>query len=262
MAKTNKTMNLAFALMVSSAGAAYAGIPAVNSVQNVQQDETCTGIVKDATGEPVIGASVLVKGTSIGSATDLDGKFTIKGIKKGAALRISYLGFQTIEVIYHGGPLDVTLKEDSQSLKEVVVTALGMKRDKKALGYAVTELKGEDLNASIINPTNALQGKVAGVDINQSDGGMFGTSKILIRGASTLGTNNQPIYVVDGIILDNSNHVSSADWDQSNADYGNELKNLNPADFESVSVLKGAAATALYGSRGLNGAIVITTKIG
>ena len=262
MAKTNKTMNLAFALMVGSAGAAYAGIPAVNSVQNVQQDETCTGIVKDATGEPVIGASVLVKGTSIGSATDLDGKFTIKGIKKGAALRISYLGFQTIEVIYHGGPLDVTLKEDSQSLKEVVVTALGMKRDKKALGYAVTELKGEDLNASIINPTNALQGKVAGVDINQSDGGMFGTSKILIRGASTLGTNNQPIYVVDGIILDNSNHVSSADWDQSNADYGNELKNLNPADFESVSVLKGAAATALYGSRGLNGAIVITTKSG
>ena len=187
MAKTNKTMNLAFALMVGSAGAAYAGIPAVNSVQNVQQDETCTGIVKDATGEPVIGASVLVKGTSIGSATDLDGKFTIKGIKKGAALRISYLGFQTIEVIYRGGPLDVTLKEDSQSLKEVVVTALGMKRDKKALGYAVTELKGEDLNASIINPTNALQGKVAGVEINQSDGGMFGTSKILIRGASTLG---------------------------------------------------------------------------
>lgn len=145
MAKTNKTMNLAFALMVGSAGAAYAGIPAVNSVQNVQQDETCTGIVKDATGEPIIGASVLVKGTSVGSATDLDGKFTIKGIKKGAALRISYLGFQTIEVIYHGGPLDVTLKEDSQSLKEVVVTALGMKRDKKALGYAVTELKGEDL---------------------------------------------------------------------------------------------------------------------
>ena len=96
MAKTNKTMNLAFALMVGSAGAAYAGIPAVNSVQNIQQDETCTGIVKDATGEPVIGASVLVKGTSIGSATDLDGKFTIKGIKKGAALRISYLGFQTI----------------------------------------------------------------------------------------------------------------------------------------------------------------------
>ena len=262
MAKTNKTMNLAFALMVGSAGAAYAGIPAVNSVQNVQQDETCTGIVKDATGEPVIGASVLVKGTSIGSATDLDGKFTIKGIKKGAALRISYLCFQTIEVVYHGSPLDVTLKEDSQSLKEVVVTALGMKRDKKALGYAVTELKGEDLNASIINPTNALQGKVAGVEINQSDGGMFGTSKILIRGASTLGSNNQPIYVVDGIILDNDIHESSADWNSSNNDYGNELKNLNPADFESVSVLKGAAATALYGSRGLNGAIVITTKSG
>ena len=109
---------------------------------------------------------------------------------------------------------------------------------------------------------SALQGKVAGVNINQSDGGIFGTNKIEIRGASTLGTNNQPIYVVDGIILDNSVHDSSADWNGDSGDYGNELKNLNPADFESVSVLKGAAATALYGSRGLNGVVVITTKSG
>ncbi len=109
---------------------------------------------------------------------------------------------------------------------------------------------------------SALQGKVAGVNINQSDGGLFGSNKIEIRGASTLSSNNQPIYVVDGIILDNGVHTSSSDWDGDSNDYGNELKNLNPADFESVSVLKGAAATALYGSRGLNGVVVITTKSG
>ena len=109
---------------------------------------------------------------------------------------------------------------------------------------------------------SALQGKVAGVNINQSDGGLFGHNKIEIRGASTLGKNNQPIYVVDGIILDNDQQDKEGDWDSNNADYGNELKNLNPADFESVSVLKGAAATALYGSRGLNGVVVITTKNG
>ena len=109
---------------------------------------------------------------------------------------------------------------------------------------------------------SALQGKVAGVNINQSDGGLFGSNKIEIRGASTLSSNNQPIYVVDGIILDNSTRVADADYTADNLDYGNELKNLNPADFESVSVLKGAAATALYGSRGLNGVVVITTKSG
>ncbi|WP_370868314.1 TonB-dependent receptor plug domain-containing protein [uncultured Bacteroides sp.] len=100
------------------------------------------------------------------------------------------------------------------------------------------------------------------MNINQSDGGLFGSNKIEIRGASTLGKNNQPIYVVDGIILDNAQNDKEGDWDANNSDYGNELKNLNPADFESVSVLKGAAATALYGSRGLNGVVVITTKSG
>lgn len=229
----------------------------------MQQDGECKGVVVDATGEPVIGASVVVKGkTGVGTVTDLDGNFSLKNVKKGDVIRVTSLGMSPVEVAYNGSTIKVTLKDDSKALDEVVVTALGMKRDKKALGYAVTELKGDELNGNVINPTNALQGKVAGVEINQSDGGMFGTSKILIRGASTLGKNNQPIYVVDGIILDNDIHESSADWNTDNSDYGNELKNLNPADFESVSVLKGAAATALYGSRGLNGAIVITTKNG
>ncbi|WP_289602726.1 SusC/RagA family TonB-linked outer membrane protein, partial [Parabacteroides goldsteinii] len=144
-----------------------------------------------------------------------------------------------------------------------VVTALGMKRSEKALGYAVTELKGDELKTNAINPVASLQGKVAGVEIASSDGGMFGATKIQIRGASTLNGNNQPIYVVDGVILSNDlSGTGSSDWDSNANDYGNMLKNLNPDDFETVSVLKGAAATALYGSRGLNGAVVITTKSG
>lgn len=248
---------------LASTGATYANAaPEVAGVQTAQQQETCTGIVKDATGETVIGASVIVKGTTNGTITGIDGDFTLQNVKKGDIIQISFVGYQTMEVTFNGQPINVTLKDDAQTLDEVVVTALGMKRATKALGYAVTEMKGEDLNTNVVNPVSALQGKVAGVDISTGDGGLFGSSKILIRGASTLGNNNQPIYVVDGVILDNSVKVGDADWSTSDTDWGNELKNLNPDDFESVSVLKGAAATALYGSRGLNGAVVITTKSG
>lgn len=236
---------------------------APSNAQNVQQDAECKGVVIDATGEPVIGASVVVKGKAgVGTVTDIDGNFTLKNVKKGETLRITSLGMTPVEVVYNGSTVKVTLKDDSKALDEVVVTALGMKRDAKALGYAMTELKGDELNQNLINPVQALQGKVAGVEINSSDGGMFGASKILIRGASTLNKNNQPIYVIDGVILDNGVVENDADWAAGNQNYGNELKNLNPDDFETVSVLKGAAATALYGSRGLNGAVVITTKSG
>lgn len=220
------------------------------------------GTVMGDDGQPVIGASVLVKGTRTGTITDIDGTFSLSGVKNGATLVISSLGFVDQEVVFNGQAVNVTLASDLTQLEDAVVTALGIKRSTKALGYAVTEIKGDDLNANLINPVSALQGKVAGVEINASDGGMFGHNKILIRGSSTLNSNNQPIFVIDGIILDNDIAGSSADWDASNSDYGNSLKNLNPDDFETVSVLKGAAATALYGSRGLNGAIVITTKSG
>lgn len=264
MLKRIKSVSMLLALAgVSSTGAAYAvAVPEVDATKSVQQESTCTGVVKDATGETVIGASVVVKGTTNGTITGLDGDFSLSGVKKGDIIQISFVGYQTMEVPFNGQPLNVTLKDDTQTLEEVVVTALGMKRATKALGYAVTEMKGEDLNTNVVNPVSALQGKVAGVDISAGDGGLFGSSKILIRGASTLGTNNQPIYVVDGVILDNAVKVGDADWSTSDTDWGNELKNLNPDDFESVSVLKGAAATALYGSRGLNGAVVITTKSG
>lgn len=250
-----------------SSGAAYA-LPAkgMASVDIIQQDGTCKGVVNDAFG-PVTGASVIVKGTTNGTITDLDGNFSIPNVKKGDIIEISFVGYKKQEFAWQGTPLQVMLEEDSEMLGEVVVTALGMKREQKALGYAVTEVKGDELKAAnTVSPVAALQGKVAGVEIANSDGGLFGGTKIQIRGASTLGSNNQPIYVVDGVILDNGvSGNTTADWDAggNNAnDYGNELKNLNPDDFETVSVLKGAAATALYGSRGLNGAVVITTKGG
>lgn len=234
----------------------------VDDVGTAQQSNACTGVVKDATGETIIGASIVVKGTKNATITNIDGQFTLSNVKNGDVIVISYLGYVTQEITYTGKALNIILQDDSKSLDEVVVTALGMKRSAKALGYAMTELKGDDLNANVVNPVSALQGKIAGVDISGSDGGLFGSAKILIRGNSTLGSNNQPIYVVDGVILDNGVKEGDADWSTNDTDWGNELKNLNPDDFESVSVLKGAAATALYGSRGLNGAVVITTKSG
>lgn len=264
MSKRVQTVGVMMALMALPTCAAYATTsPTHTAAQNVQQDAECKGVVVDATGEPVIGASVVVKGKSgVGTVTDIDGNFVLKNVKKGEILRVTSLGMSPVEVVFNGSNVKVTLKDDSKALDEVVVTALGMKRETKALGYAVTELKGDNLNKSVVNPVSALQGKVAGVDISAGDGGLFGSAKILIRGASTLSDNNQPIYVVDGVILDNGVKNGDADWSTNDTDWGNELKNLNPDDFETVSVLKGAAATALYGSRGLNGAVVITTKSG
>ena len=265
MLKRLKSVSMLLFLMGASTGAAYAvANPGVADVKITQQTGTCTGIVKDATGEGVIGASVVVKGTTNGTITGLDGDFSLSNVKEGDIIVISFVGYATQEIKWTGKPLDVLLKDDTQLLGEVVVTALGLKREEKALGYAVTEVRGDELKAAnTISPVTALQGKVAGVEISSSDGGIFGAAKIQIRGASTMGNNNQPIYVVDGVILDNN--VSGNDdlnWGSNSSDYGNELKNLNPDDFETVSVLKGAAATALYGSRGLNGAVVITTKSG
>lgn len=262
MSKRLLSVSILLAAMSAAPVVANAATDNVAGVHATQQSSTCKGVVIDATGEPVIGASVLVKGTTTGTITDFDGNFEIPNVSKGATLVISFVGYKSQEVVWNGQALNITLEDDSALLDEVVVTALGMKRSAKALGYAMTEMKGDELNANVINPVQALQGKVAGVDISSSDGGMFGASKILIRGASTLGKNNQPIYVVDGVILDNGIVENDADWASGAQNYGNELKNLNPDDFETVSVLKGAAATALYGSRGLNGAVVITTKSG
>ena len=228
------------------------------------QNITVKGTVTDNTGEPVIGAGVVIKGTLKGVSTNLDGAYSIE-CASNATLVFSFIGMESQEVPVNGRTvINVSMAPDSEALKESVVTALGMRREAKALGYAVTAVDTDELiAANTVSPVASLQGKVAGVEINQSDGGLFGSTKIQIRGASTLGKNNQPIYVIDGVILDNAiSNTGDADWDANINDYGNQLKNLNPDDFASLTVLKGAAATALYGSRGLNGAVVITTKQG
>ncbi len=225
------------------------------------QELNVTGVVTDSKGDVLPGVNVVIEGTTMGVVTDLDGRYSIKVPSGSAVLVFSYIGFLTEKIeVANRKVVDVKLVEDIQNLQEVVVTALGIKREKKALGYAVTEVKGEAISTvSPISPVNALQGKVAGLNIAPSEGAAFAGAKIQVRGASTLRSNNMPIFVVDGIIVDNE--LSGGDeW--GGTDWGNNLKNLNSDEFESVSVLKGAAATALYGSRALNGAIVITTKKG
>ena len=262
MAKTNKTMNLAFALMVGSAGAAYAGIPAVNGVQNIQQDETCTGIVKDATGETVIGASILIKGTSNGTVTDIDGNFSLKGVKKGTILRISYVGFETKEVTYNGKPLEITLKDDSKALEEVVVTALGIKKDAKKLGYAVSSINAEDLNRTGgANLAAGLYGKASGVRIQSAPGGGTSAVSISVRGLSSINGNTQPLLILDGVPIHNGNTNNNDYWGNQRIN-SNGLVDINPEDIENISILKGAAASALYGSEAANGVVMITTKKG
>lgn len=183
MFKKTKTMCALLFLWSPSVGIIYSANTYGDAMKvgSVQQDGKCTGVVKDTTGETVIAASIVIKGTTNGTITGMDGDFSLNNVKQGDIILISFVGYVTQEVKWTGQPLAVTLKEDTQTLDEVVVTALGMKRDAKALGYAMKELKGDELNTNVINPVSALQGKVAGVEISQSDGGLFGSNKILIR---------------------------------------------------------------------------------
>lgn len=223
-------------------------------------------------GEPVVGASILVQGTKTGTVTDVDGNFQLTA-PEGSELKVSYLGMKTKNV-KAAASLKIVLQSDNRTLDDVVVTALGVSREKKALGYAVSEVKGSDLIKSrggVSNPVNALQGKVAGLQISSSSGSMGGSSKIIIRGASSLSGNNQPLFVVDGVPIEgtdyNATEVGSSDANSTargagGYDYGNLVQDINPDDIENISVLKGAAASALYGSRASNGVIMITTKRG
>ncbi|MCY1723274.1 SusC/RagA family TonB-linked outer membrane protein [Prolixibacteraceae bacterium Z1-6] len=222
-----------------------------------------TGTVTDEDGAGIPGASIVQKGTSHGTITNIDGEYTID-VPENVTLVYSFVGMKNEEeLVSNRSVINVTMKVDAIGIDEVVVTALGIKRDAKALGYAMTEVKGEDVaSTNTVNPVQALQGKSAGLSIGGSDGGLAGNSKIQIRGVSVLNSNNnQPIFVIDGVIVENE--VSNAgEWSDNANDFGNMLKNLNPDDYESISVLKGAAATALYGSRGINGAIIIKNKDG
>ena len=234
--------------------------PSTNSAREVQQQGTCTGVVKDATGETVIGASVMVKGTTNGTITGLDGDFILTNVNKGDIIQISFVGYVTEEITYDGKPINITLKDDTQKLDEVVVTALGIKRQSRSLGYSTTQVEGEKFTmARDPNVGNALSGKIAGVSVaGNSTGG--GSSRVIIRGNASLTGNNMPLYVIDGVPFDNSNQGSAGQY--GGYDLGDGLNNISADDIESIQVLKGAAASALYGYRGGNGAILITTKSG
>ncbi len=223
-----------------------------------------TGLVVDESGEPAVGATVQVKGTTQNATiTDLNGNFEITCLGD-ATLIISSIGFQATEVqVNNQTHLDVVLKTDDQALDEVVVTALGVKREKKSLGYALQEVKGEELLESReANVVNALSGKVAGLQVIRGSNGPAGSSKIVLRGNNSLTGDNQPLIVVDGVPVDNFTGASNNDFWNPSVDMGNGLGDFNPEDIASVSVLKGPAAAALYGSRAGNGVILITTKTG
>src|SRR5574344_807020 len=228
------------------------------------QTKRVTGIVTSAEdGEPVIGASVLVKGQTIGAITGIDGDFVIPNVPESAkTLVVSYVGMISQEVDIKPGTMKVALKSDSKALDEVVVTAMGIKRDRKALGYAAQDLKSDQLNKSgTTSLASAIQGKLTGVDIRQSSGAPGASSQIVIRGARSFDGNNQPLYVIDGMPINTSADFSTGN-SVTGANYADRSIDINPEDIESINVLKGQAASALYGIRASNGVIVITTKRG
>jgi len=225
---------------------------------NAQSKSVSGKVLSAEDGQPVIGASVIVKGTTSGTITGVNGDFTIMMQGSAKTLVVSYVGMKTIEVDAKNG-LTVKMESDTKVIDEIVVTAMGIKRSEKSLGYAASTVKSEDLTrATPLSVTNGLTGKVAGLNISSS-GGTGTSEKVIIRGITSF-NNNQPLYVVDGIPIQNS-FMGVAATSQA-VDFGNQAGDINPDDVESVTVLKGASSTALYGSRAANGVILITTKRG
>ncbi|UKJ07692.1 SusC/RagA family TonB-linked outer membrane protein [Solitalea lacus] len=239
----------------------------------VAQNRTITGTVTDKTdGGPIPGASILVKGSSIGAQTNIEGKYSI-AIPQGSTLVFKFVGYTTKEVTVGASTtVNVSLEQDSKQLGEVVVTALGISRDKKALGYSANSISKEELTkAAPVSMMDGLQGKVAGAEISSQSGAPGASSKVVLRGYASLTGNNQPLYVVDGVPINNSASSSALGVAAGSStstsvsrttDFGNGSNDINPNDIESMSILKGAAATSLYGSRAASGVIIITTKSG
>lgn len=218
------------------------------------------GTVIDAvTKEPIIGASINIKGTTHGVITDFDGKFFFQtGQKLPYTLLVSFMGYKKAEVVVNDNPVIISLTEEENKLSEVVVTALGISKEKKSLGYTTQAVKGNELvNSKETNFLNSLSGKVAGVRITNSQGDM-GSSRIIIRGETSIAGNNQPLFVVDGVPVDNSQLNAGG----ATRDFKNAISDLNPQDIETLTVLKGPNAAALYGSRAAHGVVLITTKSG
>ncbi len=261
--RTKSISLLLVAAALSLTGNIYAEItPMKPSMDVIQQDRKVTGTVVDSFG-PVTGASVIVKGTTNGNITDLDGKFTLEGLKNGDVIQISYIGYATQEVTYTGQPsINVTLAEDSEQLEEVVVTALGIKKDAKKLGYAVSTVGSEDLTKTGSSSiATGLYGKAAGVRIQSAPGGGTSSISISVRGLSSITGNTQPLIIMDGVPIRNGNANNDGYWENQRID-SNGMVDINPEDIENISILKGAAASALYGSEAANGVVMITTKKG
>tara|TARA_R110000744_G_scaffold161589_2_gene278078 strand:+ start:420 stop:4100 length:3681 start_codon:yes stop_codon:yes gene_type:complete len=218
-----------------------------------------SGIVVDSNGEPLPGASIVEKGTTNGTQSDFDGNFSLKISNDNATLIVSYVGFATKEVsVNQQINLTITLEESAAGLDEVVITALGISREKKSLGYSISEVDGDAVNLTPQeNVLNSLAGKVTGVSISQMDGLAGSSVNMIIRGATSLSSDNQPLFVVDGVPI-----VNSLNNFYEGADMGNAISDLDPSNIENVSVLKGPSAAALYGSRAGNGVVLITTRTG
>lgn len=231
--------------------------------QVMQQDRKIKGTVVDAQGEPIIGANVVQKGTSNGTVTDLDGNFQL-AVPAGSVLTVSFIGYKTQEITVKdvSAKLNITLQDNTKLMDEVVVVGYGTMK-KSDLSGAVASIKSDDLMKG--NPTDlsqGLQGKIAGVLVSQSDGAPGGGMSIQVRGANSFSTSSQPLYIVDGVPFDTGSDPSNTDTNYDSNNSSNPLAFINPHDIESIEVLKDASATAIYGSRGANGVVIITTKRG
>ena len=231
------------------------------------QSDVVTGTVLDSFGEPLIGAAVIIKGTTVGAGTDLDGKFEFQipenlSDNGSIILEFSCLGFKTQEVrLGNRRVFEITLADDAILMEGTVVTALGIKRSEKALSYNVQEIKSDDLVVNKdANFINSLNGKVAGLNINASSSGVGGATKVIMRGQKSISQSSNALYVIDGVPMYTTAKEGSTQFGSQGS--SDPIADINPEDIESISVLTGAAAAALYGSDAANGAIVVTTKKG
>jgi TonB-linked SusC/RagA family outer membrane protein len=232
-----------------------------NRIQPVPQTAISGFVREESTGNPLAGVTVLLEGTTRGTMTDSDGKYSLNLRGDGDIVVFSFIGYATVKVPYSGQKnIDVSLKEELNAIDEVLVTALSLNRTKSSLGYSISSIDGDELNKSKDNNLiNTLSGKIAGLQISKSSTGVDGSTRVVLRGVSSLTGENRPLIVVDGIPVDAS-YGGGTRW--GGTDQGDALSDLNPADIESMSILKGAGAAAAYGSRGANGVILITTKKG
>lgn len=257
---TNRALFICFALMTSFCLIAPA--TALRSYAQEGGGSTLEGLIKDDSG-PLLGATVIVKNTTRGTTTDMDGKFRLEGLQPGDVLQVTYVGYDPYEVTYTGQTtLDILMTTTANQLNAVVVTAMGIERQSKTLSYAAETVGGDDVaDIKSVNMINALQGKAAGLQITPNSTGAGGSSKILFRGNKSINGSNQPLVVVDGVplMMNITSDQVDSNWG-AQRDGGDAMSTINPDDIASISLLKGASAAALYGSVAANGAIMITTK--